>query len=71
MPSLWKADHIAFDCWHRFDQEFQCPQSQNMHNQPPMSAMVSVSYSAFDTTWYPDSGATNNLTPTLARNKSI
>lgn len=28
-----------------------------------MTAMMSTPYSAFDSNWYPDSGATNHITP--------
>lgn len=57
-----KSGHIAFDCWHRFDQDFQYPQPQASHIPSSMSAMMSAPYSSIDSTWYPDSGASNHLT---------
>lgn len=34
-----------------------------MNNQSEMSVMIAAPSSAFDSTWFPDSGATNHITP--------
>lgn len=58
-----KIGHTALGCWHRFDQEFTSASSSSTNNQSPMNAMAATSCTAFDPSWYFDSGATNHLTP--------
>lgn len=55
-----KNGHIAFYYWHIFDQDYR-PSSSS--SQLSMSAMVATPYTAFDPKRYPDSGATNHMTP--------
>lgn len=56
-----KNGHIALDCWHRFDQEYQS--SSNSSSTSYMTAMLTAPCTAFDPNWYPDSGVTNHVTP--------
>lgn len=58
-----KTGHTALTCWHRFDQEFTSDSSSSHTNQSPISAMAATSCTAFDPQWYPDSGATDHITP--------
>lgn len=55
-----KNGHMAFGCWHIFDQDYQ-PSSSS--SQSSMSAMMTTPYTAFDPNWYVDSGATNHISP--------
>lgn len=57
-----KSGHTALDCWHRFDQDYQSGVHQP---QSSMAAMVARSYNTPDPNWYPDSGATNHITPDI------
>lgn len=58
-----KPGHIALHCWHRFNQDFK-PSSSSFNNtgQGSMPPMLTTPCTAFDSNWYPDSGATNHVT---------
>lgn len=56
-----KLGHVVAQCWHRFDESFTSYSSQQHMSQ--MSAMIATPYTTSDPLWYPDSGATNHLTP--------
>nr|KYP53212.1 Retrovirus-related Pol polyprotein from transposon TNT 1-94 [Cajanus cajan] len=67
-----KIGHIAFHCWHRYDQQYTEPNLNhntnvyNPGNQQQMQAMIAGSQNmVYDDQWYPDSGATNHLTSDL------
>ena len=64
-----KLGHVFFYCWYGFDENFtpQMNQSQpsSSSNQAHMTHMLSYSTSSFDQSWYPNSSATNRLTPYL------
>lgn len=69
-----KVGHMAWQCYHRFDDQFISPFTQFNQNassqrsprpaQPSaMHAMISSSHNPFEASWYPDTGATNHITP--------
>nr|KYP45414.1 Retrovirus-related Pol polyprotein from transposon TNT 1-94 [Cajanus cajan] len=67
-----KIGHIAFYCWHRYDQQFAEPNFNNNTNstnsgtsQQMQAMFVGSQTMPYDDQWYPDSGATNHLTPDL------
>ncbi|XP_010485256.1 PREDICTED: uncharacterized protein LOC104763599 [Camelina sativa] len=60
-----KRGHNAFECWYRFDEEYQ---------QPAQPAINAVAFSALhitdvteDNSWYPDSAATAHITSSTQR----
>lgn len=71
-----KTGHMAWQCFHRFNQQFISPFSQgaprqqhpsnNFNFQSNPTAMMATSSSVFDASWYPDSGASNHITPDLS-----
>lgn len=71
-----KYGHMAWQCYHRFNSQFVSPFSSNSSNyshspstpspQTPQAHFASSSSSPyFNFAWYPDSGATNHVTPNL------
>ena len=55
-----KVGHIAFNCWHRFKEDYE-PQS-NEKNQSQATTNVAKIDSENDQGWYLDNGATNHVT---------
>lgn len=78
-----KPGHMAWQCYHRFNQSFISPFAANPQqsfsnssfprsNTPsgysqPFQAMVAHQHLdvSYDSSWYPDSGASNHITPQL------
>ncbi|KAF7835472.1 Retrovirus-related Pol polyprotein from transposon TNT 1-94 [Senna tora] len=67
-----KVGHMAWQCYFRFDQQYISPfatapqQSFNGNFRPPtanMVAMYTAPETGYDAAWYPDSRATNHVTP--------
>ncbi|KAL5845744.1 hypothetical protein ACOSQ3_009268 [Xanthoceras sorbifolium] len=67
-----RVGHGAYRCYYRYDQTFQQPQPQfngqnsagfSTGNKGPMQAMIATPNTVADSSWYPDSGATNHCTP--------
>ncbi|KAL5739932.1 hypothetical protein ACOSQ2_029112 [Xanthoceras sorbifolium] len=67
-----RTGHGAYRCYYRFDQTFQQPQYNNngasnpagsASNQGSMQAMIATPNTVADSSWFPDSGATNHCTP--------
>ncbi|KAF7805093.1 Retrovirus-related Pol polyprotein from transposon TNT 1-94 [Senna tora] len=73
-----KVGHMAWQCYYRFDQQFISPFSMGVQspssssssgnfrpnaNMATMDAMYPSSDYTYDAAWYPDSGATNHVTP--------
>ncbi|RWR81869.1 Reverse transcriptase, RNA-dependent DNA polymerase [Cinnamomum micranthum f. kanehirae] len=54
-----KPGHTAAYCYHRYEPDFQS-------NIPSPASMMAASSIGPDTAWYPDSGATHNLTADMA-----
>lgn len=71
-----RIGHMAWQCFHRFNNQFVSPFSQpmnafsgqqsfysgNTNRTPPMQAMVAASDAGSYDAWYPDSGASNHIT---------
>ena len=55
-----RLGHVAFSCYHRFDNSYQ------QDDSPNMQAFFAASQAQSDSTWYSDSGATHHLTTNLA-----
>lgn len=69
-----KYGYTALNCWHKYDTKNQeSSNSNNYHQQgramiaettnEDASAFMAVPKTLFDPSWYPNSGATNHLTP--------
>ncbi|KAL5806578.1 hypothetical protein ACOSQ4_029311 [Xanthoceras sorbifolium] len=66
-----RVGHGAYRCYYRYNQTFQQPQPQfngqhsagfSTGNKGPMQAMIATPNTVADSSWYPDSGATNHCT---------
>ncbi|KAM6582045.1 hypothetical protein CsatB_009047 [Cannabis sativa] len=64
-----KQGHTVKQCFYRFDKSFTGPESFQSFSgsaaMAEMQALVATPESVTDQSWYPDSGATNHLTPDL------
>ena len=59
--------HTVTTCFYRFDKSFSGPESFNNFpgsaNMAEMQAFLAILETIADSSWYPDSGATNHITP--------
>ncbi|XP_010481165.1 PREDICTED: uncharacterized protein LOC104760009 [Camelina sativa] len=62
-----KRGHNAFECWYRFDEEYQQP-AQPAINVAAFSALHITNVTE-DNSWYPDSAATAHITSSTQRLK--
>lgn len=56
-----KRGHIAFDCWHRFDEDFQKLGVSSKSATHDKSALIATSDVVADPDWYLDSGASSHV----------
>ncbi|KAL5802139.1 hypothetical protein ACOSQ4_030444 [Xanthoceras sorbifolium] len=71
-----RVGHGAYRCYYRYDQTFQQPQFNGQNpagasggpggNKGPMQAMLAAPNTLADSSWFPDSGATNHCTPDVS-----
>ncbi|RVX06732.1 Retrovirus-related Pol polyprotein from transposon TNT 1-94 [Vitis vinifera] len=67
-----KIGHVVAQCYYRFDHTFQVPQNLSSRNSSPrayysfspqVNGVIPTSEVFSDDNWYPDSGASNHVTP--------
>lgn len=64
---------MAWQCYYRFNQQFVGPFAHSSQQstpsplpiQPIPTALIATSQRVYDSTWYPDSGASNHLTSNI------
>eukprot|EP00261_Vitis_vinifera_P033090 XP_019074333.1 PREDICTED: heterogeneous nuclear ribonucleoprotein A1-like 2 [Vitis vinifera] len=70
-----KIGHVVAQCYYRFDHTFQVPQNLSGRNpsprayfsfSPQINGVIPTSEAFSDDNWYPDSGASNHVTPNPA-----
>ncbi|RVW50500.1 Retrovirus-related Pol polyprotein from transposon TNT 1-94 [Vitis vinifera] len=70
-----KIGHVVAQCYYRFDHTFQVPQNLSGRNpsprayysfSPQVNGVIPTSEVFSDDNWYPDSGASNHVTPNPA-----